>query len=202
MNPFPFIGIDPDLHHLSIAVVDHNNRIIDLKVLEVPESFTAQRAIAAMARQIKAAAPWMESFHPSYYVVEAQELYLTGPYKTPNPRSILHLATVAGAALAHAPTGAEVIFPTPVQWKGSVDKQIHQARVLHNAGLPMMSIGKGAGYCYPINNPLGWPTFLQGRWKHLADAVGLAQYGVKLLLEKQRKQFSQHVLASAIISKR
>lgn len=70
-----------------------------------------------------------------------------------------------------------VFLPLPSQWKGSVPKEIHQARVLRKVGIEPK---KGAGYCYPADPKVlkRW-GFPKGSWKHLSDAIGLALWGLE-----------------------
>lgn len=120
-----FIGIDPDLHCCGIATIDDKGKVTRCLTVKTPKKlFKGRDAVVAMIESLQVAQFYeMDTDH--VLCVEAQEIYLG---QTKNPRSIMLLATVAGAALALP--ASKRYFPAPQEWKGSVPKQIHQARTL------------------------------------------------------------------------
>ncbi len=113
------------------------------------------------------------------FAVESQELYLG---KTPDARSILHLAQVAGAGYLMCrrlnPT-AVGYFPRPAEWKGQIDKHAHHIRILLRAGITHHKVMGGKDRYLAPMHPEQVPGGSQLRdsdWKHVNDAIGLAQY--------------------------
>ncbi len=178
-----FLGCDPDMHTMPFAWVDENlkvQRIFILKAGGVEHS-----ALLDMSR---VAGRMQEcSFEKvGAYAVEAQEIYPSGPNKTKNPRNILHLGTAAGMALvACGLLGGTGYFPLPTQWKGQINKLAHHQRILHHAGITGFDVmGGKEPYCVPHDRR----GHNKGDWKHIMDAIGLAQYAATRYLDEHRKQ--------------
>lgn len=174
-----FLGIDPDMHDMPVAEVDEAGKLIEIHLMRVPKSITGREALIEMTSQIHKSCIRFQEYEA--ITVEGQEWYQFGPSKTKNPKSIGFLATVAGGALtAFGGCGAcRKYFPTPQEWKGSVPKQIHQARVLARMGVEYEKTTNqhGTGYCFPKGFAIGSIKLSKGDWKHAVDAIGLAQYG-------------------------
>lgn len=185
-----FLGIDPDMHDMPVAEVDETGKLIRIEIARVSKSLTGREALLAMNEVVKCT----YAGDPTVLTVEGQELYQFGESKTKNPKSIMFLATVAGMALQWF-SARKYYFPTPQEWKGSVPKQIHQARVLSRMGVEYEKAGTQAnGYCYPEELSIGSVTLRQGDWKHAVDAIGLAQYGRE---QYQAEQARKARIASA-----
>lgn len=122
---------------------------------------------------------------PALAVVEGQQIYEGSKVR---PNDIMHLAQVAGVVIgmiaAYRPT-ANILWPEPVEWKKQVPKKINQARTFVHYGISYtLSLG-AEPYCYPSGcakaaRIAGAGKLKQGDWKHVADAVGLALYGVRV----------------------
>lgn len=175
-----FIGCDPDLSSTALAAVTDIGKLRELRVFRAYTKLAMIKTIG-----------WVDSFcfveKTNAFAVEAQEIYPSGPNKTKNPGDILHLSQVAGALLGRCfedyRLGIEFgYFPLPVQWKGSIPKIIHHRRILNKAGIPADYVGEAGGkdpYCYIKAGPWHDAFPNKGDWKHLCDAIGLAQYAAK-----------------------
>jgi len=184
------IGIDPDLHHTGLALLcDGCDVGTELAVLDVKciaaAGLKCEAAVIEMVHQLSIDwFPGSIGLGPVLITVEAQEIYLGGATK--NPRNIMHLAQVAGAALACATRqfiNPILYFPRPATWKGQVPKQIHQERTLDKLGWPCRRVGtlKG-GYCYPTASSIvdiARAPLPKTHWKHVVDAMGLALWGLQ-----------------------
>lgn len=102
-------------------------------------------------------------------VVEGQQIYRS----TKQPSAIIKLAQQAGRLAAIADIyGTPVLMPLPRAWKGTIPKQIHQARLYRRLGWPY-KLNKGKTYAYPEDRQ----GHLQSHWKDIGDACGLAVWG-------------------------
>jgi hypothetical protein len=185
-----FLGVDPDLSSTACAVVDERGMWPTPTTRTCgwlcwgADNSTQEQIDALYFYGVFAAA-----------AVENQQIIPrhAGQKYEVDPRDILKLGQVAGAcvgmirhgmeaktpALQSLRTSPPVYFPLPVEWKGSVPKEIHQMRVLLKAGFPKEKIKKASGYCYVEGT-----EFKKGDWKHLADAIGLAQYAAERFLRE------------------
>lgn len=193
-----FLGVDPDLHTLPIAAVDDNGVFVSatIAVSKYVKGVVEQQAVLEMVRvlhDLDYALPG----RMMAYAVEAQELYLG---KTRDPRNILHLGTVAGAALLRLREYgclAEAYFPRPAEWKGEVPKDVHGRRILTKAGWGLSDLADAGGqepYVYPrcphrgaLLGGYDSGRWNKGDWKHLTDAIGLAQWAAEKYRMAQRK---------------
>lgn len=184
-----FLGCDPDMHSTAFAAVDETMKILAVEVCNVPAKLKGTDAVLAMIDSF----PWaMDNLkvwaNPSSCAVESQELYKG---MTKNPRDIMHLAQVAGAACLKFTQcmipDTVLYFPAPVQWKGSRDKLSHHKHILARAKVPVQFIGEMGGkepYCfiypdYANANISGASDLTPSDWKHVIDAIGLAQYAAE-----------------------
>ena len=171
-----YIGIDPDLHNLGLAIVDAEGDVAHVEVIRVPKSYVGELAVQKMIYELSGRIAVLSmSFPPDDLkaVIEGQQIYSgTGQAR---PDSLLLLAQVAGAAAAVlAPHCTSLVIPRPRKWKGSVPKPIHQARVLGRMG---WAYKKGQVYTIPTNPPKHLTKLKPEEWKHVVDAIGLAQWG-------------------------
>lgn len=175
-----FLGVDPDLSSTACAVVDETGN-------EVGKWMTLSRSRDSLLQMKNLTVVDCLSHVQEYdgVAVEAQQHIprKAGQKFEIDPNDLIHIAQVAGAAIGMAkkylkyPLGI-ILFPLPVQWKGSVPKHIHQNRILRKAGYAAEQIGiAGSGdrkHCYIKDSEFG-----KGDWKHLADAIGLAQWAAE-----------------------
>lgn len=171
------LAIDPDLHATGLCVWRQPD--IYVATVKVPKEVEGFYAALMMVDRIRHVLMRDVTTFIDIIVVEGQELYRGSDADTKNPKSIMHLASAAGAAasqcMALAPH-AQVLMPVPQRWKGSVPKQIHQARIYEKLGWGHLI---RSGYCIPSNPKCEVGNlfkFNPGDWKHVGDAVGLAQW--------------------------
>lgn len=182
-----YVGVDPDTHNCAYAIVD-SVKVVAVGVIRQKHRKERQATLAmcaAVAEHLRARADggmWPLPAEVLGFAVEGQELYLKGPTRTKDPRDILFLAPVAGAmiqALTFMHPEAVQMFPSPGKWKGSLAKKVHQVHVCKRAGwrCRLSSNGKDA-YCVPepVPDVPGAKDLGQSDWKHVLDAVGLAQW--------------------------
>lgn len=192
-----FLGCDPDLHTCAFAIVREDFSIHQVWVVR-SEDTKEQDAVLGMIKNIIEHDPGYSAGFLEAYAVESQEIYLTGKGRTKNPRNILHLGHISGAVLnefgSYFPDAA-AYFPVPSAWKGQVDKLTHHRRILTKAGYADDEIVVCGGkdcYCTIVAPKAallpGWEHMHHGDWKHVTDAIGLAQYAAERYLTEIRKQ--------------
>jgi Holliday junction resolvasome RuvABC endonuclease subunit len=176
-----YLGVDPDLHRTGIALLTADLSICTVVCCKA-KGTTGGEAVVDMLNAINTAMGAIYAdlnVPPLAVVVEGQEVTYASRSKGANPQSIVLLAQVAGGAVALAMVrwATEAVFhmPKPAEWKGSVPKEIHQARVMSKLG---WSHERRSGYCVPLGfgtmNVYGADRLNVGDWEHVADAVGLA----------------------------
>lgn len=170
------IALDPDLHNTGLAI-GNGNRILSVEVISIPKALVYEDAVLAMSAAVVQALRCKDLTKDSF-IVEAQEVYFMS--KAP-PDSILRLAQVAGACVAACiAAGAKVgKMPLPKEWKGSVPKNIHQARTCAHYGWKWEDKGPKKG-CAPIlpetDKVTGWDRIPGASWTHVLDACGLVRW--------------------------
>lgn len=182
-----FIGIDPDLHHTGIAIVDPFGRVLEVECAKVSTSLRGAKAVAAMSDELLCSM----KYHAETYArtvraaVEGQTISFR---QTKDPSSILHLAHVTGCAVSalRAHTLASVYIPAPREWKGQVPKQIHHQRICERLVWAYTLHGtKKSGYASPNDPPVG-KHLKPSQWKHVLDAVGLALWAAEKHAREER----------------
>lgn len=127
-----FCGVDPDTKSTGFARVGPDGVIVGVAVAK--EGRLARDRMDAMANAI--------NFHAFLYQsdVVAVEWQRIRPSDR-RPDDILSVGAVAGMALAAAASWGPVAtyLPYPSEWKGTVSKREHQARILRAAGLTLES---------------------------------------------------------------
>lgn len=191
-----FVGVDPDMHHTAIAVVDVDGQVVMVGMVKTKDC-KEREAIVEMSHAL--ADYFMADELPRNIhtlVVESQEISYTAK-SGKNPRSVMMLANISGAVLAAAKVfysiqGQDcrnVFLVPPAEWKGQVPKQIQQARTLQRLGWGFIKTGpKLTGYCYPEKVPtnvIGIENILQGEWKHVLDAIGIALWAHDSFIKDQ-----------------
>lgn len=192
IEPTLVIGVDPDLHTTALAVVyadQQGDRLMRVGTLRVPRSVTQDRAVVESCRQISVLFhQWIDAeiqrctAKRIAVFVEGQQIYTMG--RTGNPNDIAKLAQVAGAAAVVAwascyPHEPSLSMPAPHRWKGTVPKDIHQARICAWLGFKHSRVRKHIILPEIPYRVDGAESLNQGDWFHVLDAVGIACWGLR-----------------------
>jgi Holliday junction resolvasome RuvABC endonuclease subunit len=156
-----FMGIDPDVNHTGICVIEDGEVVAGVLVKPAetcdPNMDLRWRMAMALATEMDVL---FEEFSPELVIIEWQAIRPSDP----RPNDILELCSVGGMALALAAReGIPVLRPLPVAWKGSVPKKIHQTRILTAAKAN--------------DKDKVWDGIAKGKLNHVIDALGLAMWG-------------------------
>lgn len=182
-----FVGADPDLHNTAVVrlVLDPATLkpvVTDRFILSVSAKVKGTEAVQetlALTNDIQMRADHM------VFAVEGQDITYT-VRKGANPKDLLRIAQVAGGVygalvrgLDRPPYDTKGYMPLPREWKGSIPKHIHQARICKRMGWEYSLAGGKEPYCVPRGDlPRSLTGISDGKWKHLLDAVGLALWAM------------------------
>lgn len=175
------LGVDPDLHHAGIALVDDGKTVIAVRCPQVSGNLRGAAAAVEMARSMQV--DLFELFaaygRPDVAIVEGQEMYLGSRVR---PQDLLHLALSAGIAAgvvraAWADTRIEI--PKPQTWKGTIPKHIHQKRIMRSVGIQFEG-GSNPAKILRLPTTDGFDGIKKAHLIHVIDAIGLAVWGATL----------------------
>ncbi len=182
------MGIDPDVHGCAVAMLDSTNT---LRVFVIRETRGKSRdAAISMITDNPAFSVVRHAYKPDVLTVEGQDARYTGT-TCARPQDIVALALVTGACLASIPADVKYC-PLPREWKATTRKDIKQRRIFKGLGIEFTMKGGRVPYedapenkkknYYPV--PLHPEKYTIGKvndgdWKDLADAVGLAVWGLE-----------------------
>jgi len=181
------IGIDPDLHDLSIGVWDASGPVA-ARVVHLTKKTGLERE-EAVDRMVRAFGDELLAFYdkddgsPHAIVMEGQSLRRRGSAQHRRPDDIVRLAQVAGQCLGmlrmlYNSLATSFAFPDPETWKGSVAKHAMQARLYKSLGWGYTIAGTGSNrYARPDSPPAAFNHISRGQWKHVGDALLLAKWG-------------------------
>lgn len=157
MGPGVFMGIDPDVNHTGVCVIEDGKVVAGRLVVPFHKGGDLRYRMAqALATELD---NLDTLYSPELCVIEWQAIRPSDP----RPNDILELCTVAGMALALcAWSGIRVLRPLPVAWKGSVPKKIHQKRIMD-------------AYGDTADNTFDYIP--KAKQNHVVDALGLAMWG-------------------------
>ena len=184
------IGIDPDLHDLSIAAWDASGPLSAFVVHVKKETgLEREEAVDRMVRAFRSCVPHLGPNlkpplgAPEVVVMEGQSLRRSGTAQHRRPDDIVRLAQVAGQCLGmlrmtYDPSSTDFAFPDPERWKGSVAKHAMQARLYRALGWGYTIVGSGRSkYARPNTPPAAFNHISRGQWRHVGDALLLAKWG-------------------------
>jgi len=192
-----FAGADPDLRVISIAYVDNAGLLAGFFLYRYPSKDRGVDRSELLNWGVHTAAFCRQ---PS---MSACVEYPRIRPDTPNRQSLVELAVIAGALAGNL--DAKMVLP--MEWKGSIPKHIHQARVYATQGWDFKQVKtKGTKYAYPIGKAYQdrlnscW-TIVDGElleagvekslpnsvWKDLGDSLGLAVHA-QCVFEAQTKE--------------
>lgn len=184
------LGIDPDTTTPAFALLRSRGPLRPPEILwaglaTVDENAPIEKRIIALAyevpRMVRLAV--LKGYEPAVLVVESQRKY---PHDKVSPQDLIHLGQVAGICLAAVQAvregqyPMECFFPYPSDWKGNADKKIMQTRYLTRVGLesPKELVAN-------LKIPGSVTIRKAGLVSHVADAIGLAWYGLEKLAPNQ-----------------
>ena len=174
------VGVDPDLHTLSVAELNEDGSLKGVHVVKatglkgLPAAVAIIRELQKKAFMLKTTGTTAGDF---VLAVEGQDVGYTGRTNMANPQDLIPLAAVAGGVVATLRAHRTYLIK-PSQWKGSVPKKIHQRRILSKLGIEYRMMGGNSPYPVPVD----FERFVlsgkanAGDWKDINDSVGLAVY--------------------------
>ena len=189
------LGFDPDLHNAGLAIIEdaRGPRSVGpllvvrlLHVVQVDKNLKGDQAVRAMVAALPHRSPhddrvivrtvngW-DGFDYRHAIVEGQESYRGKGNGASTPDVLIRLAHVAGAA-AREYAGTIV---APKVWKGSIPKEVKQARICSRLG---WTYEVRAGWVEPTGaGPAAFPHIKGKQWSHVVDAIGLALWKIEQL---------------------
>lgn len=175
------LGIDPDLHHAGVALVDDGKKLVAVRCPIVSTNFKGAEAVVEMARSMELVLTDLFQTYgePNTVIVEGQDSYLGSKVK---PLDLLHLALAAGVAIGIVRacwSRPRIECPKPVTWKGSVPKHIHQKRILRSVGIAYVP-QETPTRILKLPEVDGMAQINKRHLIHVIDAMGLAVWGSSL----------------------
>jgi hypothetical protein len=178
-----FVGCDPDIHNLSVAIIDETCKIKALYLIKEKGKKDKEAVKQLLASLHKISDLPIDMDDIAAYAVEAQNTTYTAR-KGANARDLINLAYISGAVsfmFAVANPKAKSYLPYPSDWKGSVPKRIHQKRVLSKMNIPFKNISDRNDCPMPtvkwINKLFITDTKINKTdWTDIIDSIGLAVY--------------------------
>ena len=183
-------AVDPDLHTSAVCFwevgAELPNALTVLRIRGGIRGFKGQDCAVRLQHEMKIKDGQLGIVNLA--VIEGQRFRKAKGAETKNAQSLIDLATVTGV-FAGRPEFAETLIVEPSTWKGSVPKAIHQARILGK--IPGTKFVQRKEYCYPTEGPLmalGKDAGLRkGDWKHVVDAIGIAQWTINKIKEYEQR---------------
>lgn len=160
------LGIDPDTQ-ASGWVLWQGEAPLAYGLIRTSGRLRGYSCAAAQAEGTILLKRFLRMDPPDLVVVEAQQHYPGSPV---NANDLISLAACAGALIGSvaselAPEG-RILTPLPAEWKGQVPKAIHHKRLAKD--LEKLQGARFDGEPIP-----------KGRFKEVADALGLALWGLR-----------------------
>lgn len=157
------LGLDPGTSSTGVAVLK-DGVVVFCDVIRKVRGSSAKERLPEMCRRVCGAlADLYRRFEPDTVALEWQMIREDDP----RPNDILHLSIVLGAAMGvERGIYTKLLLPLPVQWKGSVQAHVFEARQRESA------IGQAA------MDLMDRSSVPQGEQHNGLDAVTLAAWGI------------------------
>lgn len=202
------LGGDPDLHGTPLVLIEafanKRPKVLQVEQAYVPKNILGRRAVAASSFAIYEALRRLK-YTPELAVIESQQIYTKGPYKTPNPDDILLIAHITGIVVGFCGLQIpkeNILLPQPKEWKSQIPKGPQQGRSYAIMGWTSKMHGKVTHAKLKADSvekvrDTSWSSAegvmdgltdvqhpatlgVEGSdWKHVGDALGLALWGAK-----------------------
>jgi hypothetical protein len=182
-EPTYFLGSDPDLRTLSVAVLKNvaGLPVLDRILLVKQKGSKGDAAVLDMINAMQRMLVnylWMNG--QVVMAVESQDVSYTGCTNAARVSDLVNLAHIAGAVCQKFSVLAPraMLLPKPQAWKGNVPKGIHQCRVLKRLGVAFTMKGGQEPYPVPVDlrSVVSGDKLNDGDWKDINDSIGLALY--------------------------
>jgi hypothetical protein len=180
-----FLGCDPDLHILSIAVVRTDGKKPELDAIYLTKTKGSKGEAAVLDILSK---PLFEGSKPVLFfgdcavAVESQDVSYTGRTNSARVSDLVSLAQVAGGVCSRLMVLAPrtMLLVKPQAWKGSQPKRINQCRTMRKLGLEYTMMGGLDPYPVPlgIDHLVHGDKLNKGDWKDINDSIGLALHAL------------------------
>lgn len=169
------IGIDPGSKSTGYACVEKTAtgfHVHALGAITISKGFKGAKAVQEMIAALQDLPELLPVDKPFLLCAEGQEVYRGRG--NADPAGLIMIAQVTGAAAGILrPFAQDLIIPRPREWKQSVPKPIHQARILSKLG---WDYKKNQGQAYPTNSPFDLKV---SEYFDAVDAAGLAIFGLE-----------------------
>jgi len=190
-----WIGIDPDMRVLSVALLSDNNgdKRLNIAVADMQgvQPFSKKWIITLKDM----AEGWMCDSMTRASCAAWVEMPTSNDRRSLGIRSndLVRLGACAGLWAGALPCPVTLIEPS--HWKGTVSKDIVQGRAYRALGIPTKTMGGKNAYHVPWGESTsGWKwcsyvfqgRLLQTHWRDISDSVALAVYGMLYLPTSSR----------------
>ena len=171
------LGIDPDTKDCAVAAWNVNGPFA-AQVIHVIRRKTKRQSQVRMAAALAGTDPDpdLSGLNVTTIAIEGQQI----DKRLARSKDLFTLAHVTGSAISWCTEWwgmAEILVPTPYEWKRGVAKHAHQARLYHELDWGYTIVGNGTNkYARPLNIPIRFRHITDGQWKHVGDALLLARW--------------------------
>lgn len=171
------LGIDPDVSDLAIAAWCEGGPL-HAQVIHVVRRASGSQSQIKMANALADTDPdeYLSRLWVGNIAIEGQQI----DGRRARPKDLFTLAHVTGMAAAWCIEWfgmANILIPTPAEWKGAVAKHAMQARLYTDLEWGYALRGSGLKrYAVPLHAPTSFDDITPGQWKHVGDALLLARW--------------------------
>jgi len=157
------LGIDPSCQsdHTGVAVLE-GERVLKVSTVPLRGRSVMQRLLSMPSQLSGVLYDVLGTLKPTVVAVEGQDLRARH-YK---PQDIVNLGVAAGIILGvctnKVDIGTPIYMPKPVQWKGSIPKDVFQKRVLRDLDMKANQFGR-----------------TKDQQEHCIEAAGLALWALR-----------------------